>query len=310
MPTYLVGPGRAYTTIQAAFAVISAAGAGTHDVIVDAGTYTFASTFTTPSTLVRLVNVYAAVGSEWSGNPSTGVIINLAGFGATINSGTVLNNLVFINNDITITILPQAFAVNIFASGTGDGFTTTAGGFGGDGTCEKCLAVNTNNSNTKFSYAPQASNNNHFYNCGSYNFGNGFAVQTACDYVNCWAVPRAGGTCFTGSGTFSRCKNNASTDATAPGSSPIRNTTQTLMAFLNAAAYNFHILSTSVLRAAGTDLSSIFTTDIDGQAITVPWPIGPDALNAAAGIDINSAGYDHQLPGAGAGHLPRGARPV
>lgn len=109
------------------------------------------------------------------------------------------------------------------------------------------------------------------YNCVAYN--------CTTDYAASWG--------FAGLGS-----NNASSGTAATGASPegggVNNITSA--AFVNAASNDFHLSSGSVLRGAGVNLYSTFTTDIDGDTwpSSGAWDIGFDYYVAAGGLTINS----------------------
>lgn len=79
------------------------------------------------------------------------------------------------------------------------------------------------------------------------------------------------------------CSNDASSDTSASGTGSITGITSA--AFADAANNDFHLSSGSVLRGAGVNLYSDFTTDIDGDT----WP-------SSGAWDI---GYDHYVAGGG-----------
>ena len=85
--------------------------------------------------------------------------------------------------------------------------------------------------------------------------------------------------------------NNITGDATATQSCPLAacfcpaggcqiNVALGSLSFVDSANDDFHILSTSAARGAGTPLGAIFTTDIDGQARSGSWDVGVDEFGA------------------------------
>ncbi len=78
--------------------------------------------------------------------------------------------------------------------------------------------------------------------------------------------------------------NNAGAEVVTLGIGTI--TTVTSADFVDAVNDDFHLASGSQLDGAGTDLSAIFTVDIDGDTITAPYPIGFDFI-AAGGIIVS-----------------------
>jgi hypothetical protein len=60
--------------------------------------------------------------------------------------------------------------------------------------------------------------------------------------------------------------------------------------FVNAAAFNLHILPTSTAANSGADLSSTFTFDIDGGVRQTPWDIGADDAAATTAVKLQSLG--------------------
>ncbi len=86
----------------------------------------------------------------------------------------------------------------------------------------------------------------------------------------------------------STCANDASSDSSATWTGCITGVTSA--AFVNAASNDFHLSSGSVLRGAGVNLYSDFTTDIDGDTwpSSGAWDIGFDYYVAAGGLTINS----------------------
>jgi len=73
----------------------------------------------------------------------------------------------------------------------------------------------------------------------------------------------------------------------SPGGSALPNQNiDTNVLFVNRAAGNLHIQSGSTARDAGTDLSGVFTFDIDGGGRVTPWDIGADDFNATTEVEL------------------------
>ncbi|HML83059.1 MAG TPA: hypothetical protein PKE37_14980 [Thiomonas arsenitoxydans] len=82
---------------------------------------------------------------------------------------------------------------------------------------------------------------------------------------------------------YGTCANDASSDTSASWTGCVTGVTSG--AFVNAAAKDFHLSAGSVLRGAGVNLYSDFTTDIDGDTwpSSGAWDIGFDYYVAAGG---------------------------
>lgn len=130
-----------------------------------------------------------------------------------------------------------------------------------------------------------------FYNCiaancsnHGYHVGGAAVVAKNCVAYNCGTDYRAAGF------DESLSSNNASTSAmdTCPGSGSVTGITSA--AFAIAAANNFHLSASSVLRGAGANLYSVFTADVDGNTwpSSGAWDIGLDYYVAAGGVTLNS----------------------
>ncbi|MFA6183740.1 MAG: LamG domain-containing protein [Parcubacteria group bacterium] len=119
--------------------------------------------------------------------------------------------------------------------------------------------------------------NNTVYNNynGIYNSG----VDTAKYIKNNISMGSSG---FNFAGTFdSNASNNVSYDATAPGTGSLTNQSLAQVAFISTVSGNedFHLQPSSVAKNIGVDLSSYFTTDIDGATRNTAinaWDIGAD----------------------------------
>lgn len=128
------------------------------------------------------------------------------------------------------------------------------------------------------------------YNCVAANNTTGFnlADGSGDDIRNCVAYNNT--TNYTGS-FAAASTNNASSSATddAPGANSVWNITSA--DFVDATNLNFHLSSGSALRGAGTNLYSVFTTDIDGDALpsSGAWDIGFDYYVAPLGAPTLSS---------------------
>lgn len=123
------------------------------------------------------------------------------------------------------------------------------------------------------------------YNCtsdgGTYGVQN---VSGAIDARNTVAT-NASTACF--SGTFAAAStNNASGDATAPGTSALHGIADP---YIDRAGADYHLASGAALIDAGADLSGTFTTDVDGQTRAAPWDIGADEY-VVAGVNLTATG--------------------
>jgi len=166
-----------------------------------------------------------------------------------------------------------------------DSDPTTAGS---TGTCKRMNCVAFGNSTVNFETDDSAgtgwaTSNVKNYNCTAYGGESNYADGQL--YVNCLGAGFTGGG---GHGDFlnvlgSGHSNNASSDASAPGTSS--RTSQTFT-FVNAASNDFHLQNTdSGAKGFGaTDPSGgLFSDDIDGVTRTGSWDIGADQTAAAAG---------------------------
>ncbi len=138
------------------------------------------------------------------------------------------------------------------------------------------------------------------YNCVAAGCTTGFSSSTGgTDRILSNCVSYSNTTNYAGvwSGSSS---NNASSGTDAPGSSPINSITSA--AFVNAAGNDFHLAAGSALIGAGTNLYSVFTVDIDGDAwpSSGAWDIGFDSYAASAAPGLAAAA---QAQAAAAGAL-------
>lgn len=302
MPTYTVGTGKTYSTITAALAAIPSniTGTGAHQVVVDAGTYNEGSTLTLPrptgSDANNYVEIMAASGSEHKGNPAAGVIIRCTtgSFIAAVRvrPSSRLTNLVIsvssgsnqtpgighVSGEFSPNNIPT-ICKNIIVLQS-----SVASAYGIDNLspvyCYNCIAINVALNNVT-GFSPQGDTfiKHKLYNCGAYNFKDGFTDNGKTEVKNCWSWKFSGSTGFDFTGFLSTsASNNASSDATAPGASSLTNRTGAQFGFASVSTNNFHLVSTSTLKNVGTNLSSFFTTDIDLETI-VTYSIGPDAYS-------------------------------
>ena len=105
-----------------------------------------------------------------------------------------------------------------------------------------------------------------------------FRVSGTPSYTNCY---NGGHTTDSYSGAFSAttCAHSSATVYAGSTASVPYSTGN----FVNvtAGSEDLHLVTGSALLGVGTDLSATFTTDIDGDTFTVPWPIGVDAIASA-----------------------------
>ena len=147
---------------------------------------------------------------------------------------------------------------------------------------ENCLAYACSSAGFNF-----ANNLGKVYNCvsagnttGCNSDGSSVVVSNSVAYSN-----TAG---YSGTWSASSTNNASSAASGAPGANAVYSVASS--DFANAASNNFHLSSGSVLRGAGTNLYSIFTTDIDGdmRPSSGAWDIGFDYYVAAGGLTITS----------------------
>lgn len=139
-------------------------------------------------------------------------------------------------------------------------------------------------------------------NCTTRGFWSGAATGVA---TNCVAYACATNWVGTwGASSTNNATSSASDDA--PGSSSVTGVSSS--DFANAAGNDFHLSSGSVLRGAGTNLYSTFTTDIDGDTwpSSGAWDIGFDYYVASSSLptltnitlsNITTSGYRATVAG-------------
>jgi hypothetical protein len=289
MPTYLVGPSRTYTTIQAAVAAIptNLSGTGIHDVVIDAGTYTITSTIDLTSlfnyTTSDYVHIRCAVGSEHNGSFSGGVIVNKTNANHAFNlcRHTRVTGIVVIADAVNgrglgCSDLSIYFTNVIVRTGVnGTGFSTSnQGGV----TWTSCLSVSAGGgSSACYSFGGSGC---FLYNCGGYTEAGQApyyapSAPSGGAFINCWGIRIGGGNCWSVS-TTTGSSFNASSGTDAPGSNSINSIDVGGAGFNDTASSDFHISRYSRYYRTGTDLSTTFTQDFDNETI-VNWSIGPDA---------------------------------
>lgn len=279
MPTYLVGPTRTYTTIQAAVAARS--GSGIHNIIVDAGTYTLTADISIgllDDTASNCMTLVAASGSEWAGDFYAGVRINAVNlYSISCRPYSVFRNIVVYNGG-AITCDDHSLLENVIHQGDKNAFVNTSLG---TATLYKCIAVCTGGGFRTGFLFNTSNGNSKLYNCAAYNYYTCFAGDGSTTVAkNCWAIKTSGGQSDFSGCPSALCSNNASSDTTAPGANSLINQTETNFNLRSPIGFNYHMGSLSTLRGAGLDLSSLFTTDIDLETITT-WSIGPDSQYSA-----------------------------
>lgn len=305
MPTYTVGTGKAYSTIEAAISAIPSniAGTGVHDVVIDSGTYltSFGGLLLSKSggSASDYVHIRAATGSEHKGIYSAGVVV-----GRDANWGVVLfrcnaaytrvSNIIFYSPTVSSDFATRGDVVsigeqnciftNVIGIGGGTAYVFNASSANGSTTYFNCIAAR----NILALVAPAIGfylfSGDKAYNCGAYDAFQGFKAASGVDGLvrNCWAYTNPADLSAVGfikdtiGNSWLTSSNNASNDTTAPGSNSLANLSVASLGFTSPTTYNFHITSSSSLFSAGIDLSGIFTTDIDGDTFA-PWSIGPDA---------------------------------
>lgn len=143
----------------------------------------------------------------------------------------------------------------------------------------------------------------HYYNCVAANCGIGFFAPGGTDsdlqgssFTNCVAYNNTTNWSI-GAGLYvAGTKNNASSDFAGdppPGTSPYTSDV-TSADFVDAANDDFHLAGASALAAAGFNLYSTFTQDIDDEEYpsSGAWPIGADHL-AVSVLTITPASAVH-----------------
>lgn len=316
MPTYLVGPARPYTTIQAAINAIPSTltGTGIHEVVVDAGLYSEQVTISkVGANTSNYISIRCASESYHYGNISSGVrVTSSSAFGTYECTGieylrvfgiviTSENTLGFNNAYACVRYGNQNIFDSCLLVKTGDGYGYGAATqTGGTATFVKCLAINNGSTarsdrsagfTTAGVTSPANTNVNLIcINCGSYGFLKSFEGSTHASslatFINNWGYNNNATGFSDFSGNFhASCSNNASRDSTAPGSNSLTSRTLANLAFLNAGSSNFHISQNSSLFSAGSNQSASFTTDWDLESIT-DWSIGPDAQSRASSVVV------------------------
>ena len=124
------------------------------------------------------------------------------------------------------------------------------------------------------------------YNNTVYGFDNGITLDTSQTAKNNYVSAALNGY-LSCSNTL--CDYNVSSDTTAPGTNVAHNKTDYADYFVDPANGDFHLKapSLSLWGLTGTDLSTTFTTDIDGQT-RVNWDIGADEYITSGAVKINS----------------------
>lgn len=302
MPTYTVGTTKTYATITAALAAIPSdiSGTGVNRIVVDAGTYgEQVSILKTGASAADYIHLLAATGSEHFGNPAVGVRVHAGAFSNIIFN--IATNFTRFTNIVTINDIANNFGRNFYIDANncilinclakcamaGSGGGSPSSGFqfeGSNNECRCCISMPTGSNPSRFAVGfyntGSTDTGNIMYNCGVYGLSNGFsfASNTFPIIKNCWALDLSS-QCISGSATGGVFAYNATSDGTGllfGSTNSIANVTRAQFAFVDSANLNLHILSTSVLRGVGVNLSSIFTQDIDNVTIE-SWSIGPDA---------------------------------
>lgn len=302
MPTYTVGSGKTYSTIQAALDAIPSnlSGTGINLIEIDAGVYAESLSYTkTNASASNYIHLIAALGSEHKMVFDVGVVIRISGINlSTVSAFSRFSNLQFEstgNSCVNFTSSSCIFENVLFATNTADKNCFTFGASGvATNTLYKCLALYRGASNHTtvaagfFTNMNNGSSTSNFYNCGSYGYTLSYTANGSGTilYQNCWGVHTTSGPATKldwqlgfGPVHSGACSNNASTDTTAPGFNVILGKNVAQFAFVDATLGNFHITLASILAGGGISKSSLFTMDIDLESI-LSWPIGPDSLTA------------------------------
>jgi len=283
---YNVGVLETYTTIQDAVNAIPAdlAGTGLHEVVIEKGTYVGGANIYTRSNTSsddRII-IRAKTGDEHKGVLGSGVYIT----GGKIHCYAA-NSLI---KDIEIEINANCFythghditwenCIGIASSGIAYNsgvFDIRTGMIGTK--YLKCIAINSNPIGTDgpdrgFSSAGTATRWT-AYGCIAYGFrilGFRPTTQYVAVLYNCISYSNG-----TGGTSFGSCTVNTSASDDEGGSIGYQNLTLEELGFVDPENGNFHLNENSVLIHAGTDASSHYTTDIDGDAISGAYPIGVD----------------------------------
>lgn len=309
MPTYTVGSGKTYSTIALALAAIPSniSGTGVHEVVIDPGTYSAQISISkTGASASDYIHLRPAAGGEHLGIATAGVIVSAGSFDSvnfTISTAyTRLTNLVALQT--TANNLGKCFRIaasnclltNCIAKCAMAGSTPYGFRFeGNNNTLVNCIAFPTGvNSVSTVGFWNQSDSftGNKMYNCGAYGLSTGFSMSqfASATLINCWATNNTTAQFTFATGTPAAFHHCASSNSSATGTGSLTGVTADQFGFVGPSTGNFHIGAGSVLRAAGSDLSSIFTTDIDGTTIT-SWMIGPDFTYAAGSVVIGTDNY-------------------
>lgn len=247
-----------------------------------------AAGWTTDAT--RYVKITVAEGHRHNGIPGAGFrLVTSAAVAFTISTTHTRVEWAELENTLATGFVFDATVDNttyqnvigkLPAGGSGHVFSLRAGS-----KHEQCLAIGGN-----IGFRPSNDYRKGVYaNCVAVGCAVGFrsAPSDLAEAKNCIAY-----NCTTGyqNSFASGSTNNASSAASgAPGANPVHSITSA--DFANAAANDFHLSATSVLRGAGVNLYSDFQTDIDGDTwpSSGAWDIGFDYYVAAGGsLAINS----------------------
>lgn len=294
MPTYLVGPGQNYATINAAALAIPNNPVGLHEIVVSPGVYNervlipSKGTTTTGRIILRPADGYEARGIFDSSNS---VIIRPTSDG---NPLRIEHRRVTVQ-DIQVTRAGTSTAFPIVSIGplTIDlifenclfkAHSDVISIIGDTGRkFYKCIVWNISGNSTRPAFLDQGGSPT-YVNCGSYGFRAGYV--TASDVFgatcrNCWAAQGGNATFVNGFSLVAGISsNNASSDSTAPGPDSFTNVSEAQFGFVDASNGNFHITENSILYDSGLDVSSVFLDDFDLETIAI-WCIGPDCFSVA-----------------------------
>jgi hypothetical protein len=165
------------------------------------------------------------------------------------------------------------------------GFNVNAGNV----TLINCLADSDFASDMLVNYF-SSSSTAQYLNCGSAGSTYGYYHDLATDGItlkNCFAITATNNYHLNNTGDWATgSTNNAADDAatnTPPGSNPLTTNITASTDFVDAANSDYHIGTSSILYDAGADLSAVFTSDIDAEAITV-WSIGIDGGSSTTAV--------------------------
>jgi len=242
------------------------------------------SGWTTDTT--RNIIIRAATGHRHNGTPQSGFFISKTqGFASLINvlvanvelNGMDVENGSFSGRAISPGNNSNVLVVDCIAKSNETAFTAIGTGV----TIRKCLAYDSVTGFDVLNWTAPV-----LQNCISENITNGVrngangAGATLQNFV-CFGNANS----YVDNGSGYSGSNNAASDAipnTPPGTSPLL-TNIVSGDFVDEPNNNFHLASGSSLDGAGVDLSADFTTDIDGDTIVAPWPIGFDYIASAGG---------------------------